>query len=92
MKHDPDCNTVDCGGRCVQSHEQEDACTCANRPRFGSPTGGKGIVEWTCKLHGPIPDRLWQRRSWRFCYVCRRTFRTDLGFQLHCNFARCSDA
>lgn len=39
------------------SHEQEDACTCANRPRFGSPTAGKGVVGWTCKLHGPMRYR-----------------------------------
>jgi hypothetical protein len=29
-------------------------CTCANMPRFGSPTGGKGFVEWTRKIHRPM--------------------------------------
>lgn len=32
-------------------------CTCANRPRFGSPTGGKGVVGWDCKIHGPMRYR-----------------------------------
>jgi hypothetical protein len=37
--------------------EPNDTCTCANRPQFGSPTGGKGVVGWSCKLHGPMQYR-----------------------------------
>lgn len=34
-----------------------DGCTCANLPRFGSPTGGKGVVGWDCAIHGPMQYR-----------------------------------
>lgn len=33
-------------------------CTCAIRPQFGSPTGGKGVTGWSCDIHGPMQYRV----------------------------------